>query len=507
MSENSTRGPERTPSSRVGRFVKLFGLGKRTRLKEEATALSLPPMTRGMRSFSTGIFFLLGVGLTAFVLTNPLGLTFLPGSEKDTRDSTASMASILDGGPPYHCPMHPHVMEQEPGDCPICGMKLVSVNSGTPARASEGAGGPSEGGSGVIEIDPVQVQNIGVVSELARVGDISRTVRTVGILDFNADLITWINNKFSGWIEKVHVNYVGQEVRKGEPLFEIYSPELVTTQEEYLRALDYKASLEGTKRVEARKQAESLLLSTRDRLLYWDVSEDQIQELEENRRAQRRLTVFSPVGGVVTQIMDEALEGMFVEAGKDFYKIADISALWVHADVYESELPWVRENQPAEVSFRYDPERVFRGEILFLYPEVNAQTRTLKICVEVPNKDRRLRAGMYADVVIYGPPARNAILIPNSAVLRSGERDLVFVDLGEGRFEPREVELGIRGERDEVQIVHGIAAGEAVVTQAQFMLDSESRVQEAITKFMKRGTANQQATPEPPASLRHDSGG
>jgi len=206
----------------------------------------------------------------------------------------------------------------------------------------------------------------------------------------------------------------------------------------------------------------------------------------------RRLPILSPVDGVVVEVMDQALEGMFVEPGMNLYKIADLSTVWVHADVYETDLPWVREGQPVEVSFRHDPDRVIRGQILFLYPELSKETRTLKICIEVPNDDRQLRAGMYADVIIHGPPVHNAVLIPNSAVLRSGERNLVFVDLGEGHFEPREVTLGIEGDQAQVQILSGIAAGEAVVTQAQFMLDSESRVQEAIAKFMKRGTARQQ---------------
>jgi Cu(I)/Ag(I) efflux system membrane fusion protein/cobalt-zinc-cadmium efflux system membrane fusion protein len=326
----------------------------------------------------------------------------------------------------------------------------------------------------------------------ARSGDIARTVRTVGILDFNADLITWVNTKFSGWIEKVHVNYLGEEVRKNQPLFEIYSPELVTTQEEYLRALEYRASLEGSDRTEALRQAESLLRSTRERLRYWDISEDQIRDLEQRHTVRRQLTVRSPVNGVVTEILDQALDGMFIDAGKNLYKIADLSSLWVHVDVYESDLPWVREDQPAEVSFRNEPGRIFHGKILFLYPEVSKETRTLKICVEVPNEQRRLRAGMYADVVLHGPTEHNAVLIPNAAVLRSGKRDLVFVDLGQGRFEPREVDLGVRGEGDEVQIVKGLVPGEVVVTQAQFMLDSESRVQEAIAKFMERGTASRQ---------------
>jgi Cu(I)/Ag(I) efflux system membrane fusion protein/cobalt-zinc-cadmium efflux system membrane fusion protein len=449
-------------------------------------------MSRGLQIFVVALVFAFGVAITAFVLENPLDLSWLPGPTDDHEESTATVAAADEPVQLHQCPMHPEVIERGPADCPICGMKLVPMSpvaSSVPDAASAGHADEA-GAEGVVRVDPVQVQNMGVVSQAAHVGEVARTARTVGILDFNADRITWINVKFSGWIEAVHVNYVGQEVREGQPLFEIYSPELVTTQEEYLRALDYRASLEGSERGEAVRQAESLLRSTRDRLAYWDISADQIRSLDTSREVQRRVTVRSPVDGVVAGVMEEALEGMLVRPGMNLYKIADLSSLWVHADIYESDLPWVREDQPATVSFRFDPDQIFEGTILFLYPEVSRETRTLKICVEVPNGQRRLRAGMYADVVIHGPPLRDAILIPESAVLRSGERDIVFVDLGEGRFQPREIELGIRGEGDVVQVLTGLTSGESVVTQAQFMLDSESRVQEAIAKFMERGTAD-----------------
>jgi len=475
-------------------------------------ALTLKPMTRGMQVFAMAMFFLFGLVTAGFLFGNPFGLDSLPQSGVEPTETVAAASS--EPKQLYNCTMHPDMIQEGPGTCPICSMKLAPMKelasgereilywyapmdptfvSDTPGKSPMGmdlvpkyADENNGGGEGVIQIDPVQVQNIGVVSETARLGEIDRTVRTVGFLDFNADDVTWINTKFSGWIEEVHVTYVGQEVKQGDPLFDIYSPELVTTQEEYLRALDYKASLESSERHEARRQAESLLRSTRERLTYWDISEEQIEALEKRRSTQRRLTIYSPANGVVTEVMDEALEGMFVKAGMNLYKIADLSTVWVHADVYETDLPWVREGQPVEVSFRYDPDRIIRGQILFLYPEVSKETRTLKICIEVPNDDRQLRAGMYADVIIHGPLVRNAVLIPNSAVLRSGERNLVFVDLGEGRFEPREVTLGIEGDQAQVQILSGLVAGDAVVTQAQFMLDSESRVQEAIAKFMQR---------------------
>jgi Cu(I)/Ag(I) efflux system membrane fusion protein/cobalt-zinc-cadmium efflux system membrane fusion protein len=387
--------------------------------------------------------------------------------------------------------MDPTFIRDEPGLSPM-GMKLV------PKYADDSSSGGDEG---AIRIDAAQVQNIGVLSEAARREDISRSSRTVGILDFNADRVSWVNTKFEGWIEKVYVNYVGQHVRAGQPLFEIYSPELVTTQEEYLRALGYRVSLENSSRRQARAQADSLVRSTRERLAYWDVSEEQIKRLEDSRHVQRRLTVLSPADGVVAEVMDQALEGMHVRPGMNLYKIADLSTIWVHADVFESDLPWIRAGQPAEVSFPSDPDATYEGTILFLYPEVSADTRTLKICVEVPNENRRLRPGMYADVLVRGPAIRNAVVIPESAVLRTGERNLVFIDRGEGRFLPREVKLGVAAEKGVVQIAKGVEPGERVVTRAQFMLDSESRIQEAISKFLTGGTARD----EHPAGSKGDS--
>lgn len=535
--------PESPDTPRPGRFERVRRLFRRRRRSEttaEAEVLVLPPLTRGMQAFSMLIFFVLGGAVVGFIVGNPLGLSFLPGAaEQQTGAAPAAPASGQEQL--YQCPMHPEVIESQPGECPICGMDLMPVKSqesgdseSVVAEATEGEReilywyAPMDatyirnepglspmgmqlvpkyaddvGGSGQIEIDPVQVQNMGVVSREARTDKIARSIKTLGILDFNADRINWINTKVEGWIEKVYVNYVGQDVTKDQPLFEIYSPKLVTTQEEYLRALDYKASLADSSREGVRRQAEGLLRSTRDRLAYWDISEEQIQTLERTRRVQRRLTVLSPGDGVVARVIGEALEGMYVRPGMNLYKIADLSSVWVHADVYESDLPWIREGQRVVVSFRHDPERVYEGGILYLYPEVSRETRTLKICVEVPNPERRLRPGMYADVLIKGPPIHEAVVIPLSAVIRSGERDIVFVDLGEGRFEPREVKVGVRGARNQIQILDGVTPGELVVTQAQFMLDSESRIQEAIAKFMERGRDQGKVQGQPIAGHTH----
>ena len=522
---------DKNPSDRNNRLTYLRGhvlrllnpmRWRRDPTQHEKEALRLPSMTRGMQAFSMVAFFLVGVVLTWLVVGNPLDVEFLP--DRAAAPPPASYESVA-SGVVYQCSMHPEVVEGAPGVCPICEMELIEVKGSATSHRLRPAASPVErevlywyasmdptyirdepglspmgmelvpkyadhvdgDQEVVLRIDPVQVQNTGVVSEAAENQDIARYSRTVGILDFNPDLVTWVNIKFEGWIEKAFVNYVGQNVHKGQPLFKIYSPELVTTQEEYLRALDYRASLENSGRSEALRQAESLVRSARSRLTYWDITDKQIADLEQSAVVQRSLTVTSPADGVIATVMSEALEGMFVKPGMDLYKIADLSTVWVHADVYESDIPWIRDGQPAVVSFRNDPEQQFRGQVLFLYPEVSRDTRALKICVEVPNPDRRLRPGMYADVVVQGPPVSNAVVVPQSAVIRSGERNIVFLDLGGGRFEPREVTIGVKGEGDRLQIVEGVAPGDEVVTQGQFMLDSESRIQEAIAKFRARG--------------------
>ncbi len=227
-------------------------------------------------------------------------------------------------------------------------------------------------------------------------------------------------------------------------------------------------------------------------------------ELEQTQRVLRTLKVTSPVDGVVVKVMDEALEGMFVKPGMNLYKLADLSSIWVHVDAYESDLAWIRENQPAEVRLTYFPGQTFHGKVLFLQPELNQKTRTVKVCVEIPNRDSLLKPGMYANVRIKGKGIKNAVVVPDSAILRSGERNVIFVDLGEGRFSPRTVEVGTSGQNGLVEILDGIEGGEQVVVQAQFMLDSESRVQEAIRKFLGVGKPSgspDKADPveEPPA--------
>jgi Cu(I)/Ag(I) efflux system membrane fusion protein/cobalt-zinc-cadmium efflux system membrane fusion protein len=369
--------------------------------------------------------------------------------------------------------MHPTVISDNPGQCGMCGMDLVPVYEGGDGEAS---------GPGIL-IDPATVQNIGVLTERVERGDLKVEIRTVGSLDYDEEKIFLVNTKFEGWIEKVHVNYVGESVAEGDPLFEIYSPDLVATQTEYLSALAYRDKMKNSGFPEATSRAENLLAAARSRLLHWDVSPEQISLLEERGEAMRALTVSSPASGVVVGKMDQALEGMRAKAGMNLYKIADLSTLWVHIDVYEHQLPWIKEGQVAEVEIGYYPGEVFHGKVLFFYPQLDKQTRTIRACVEIPNPGGRLRPEMYATVKFSPVAAKDTPLVPEMAVLHTGERDVIVLALGGGRFEPREVKLGLQG-GGRHQVLEGLHGGEEIVTSSQFLIDSESNLKEAINKML-----------------------
>jgi Cu(I)/Ag(I) efflux system membrane fusion protein/cobalt-zinc-cadmium efflux system membrane fusion protein len=234
---------------------------------------------------------------------------------------------------------------------------------------------------------------------------------------------------------------------------------------------------------EAVRQAEALMAATRKRLAYWDVTVEQISRLERTGEVAKTLTVVSPVRGRLVEKKDAALEGMFVKAGMNLYKVADLSTVWVHADIYESQLRWVHPGLETEITLPYFPGERFAGKVLFMYPFLEEKTRTMKACVEVENPNGRLEPGMYADIRIKPVASPRALMVPEDAVIRTGKRNMVFVALGEGRFSPREVELGVKGEAGMYEIKEGLREGERVVVSAQFLLDSESRLQEFIRKL------------------------
>ena len=404
----------------------------------------------------------------------------------------------------YTCGMHPQIIRDKPGDCPICGMKLVPVRkqpspptsaaaskdgadrkvnyykstmmlgeiSQVPRRDSMGMDMvpvyEGEDDSGAISIDPVTTQNMGLRTAVVTKGAVRRNIRTVGAIDFNETALSDVTTKFKGWIEKLYVDSTGQQVHKGEPLFEIYSPELYSAQSEYVLA-----STRGTGPKE----------SALTKLKYYDVSDEQIAELEKSRQAKKTLSVSAPRDGVVVEKM--AVEGQMVEAGMKLYRIADLSTVWVQSQVYEQDLGFIKLGQEAVVSLSYLPDRKFRGRVTYIYPTVDEKTRTAKVRMEFHNPGFFLKPGMFATVQIESELAAEALLVPDMAVLRSGEKNTVFIALEGGKFEPRTITIGARSENNTYHVLSGLKEGERVVTSGQFMLDSESQLREAIQKMLK----------------------
>lgn len=370
-------------------------------------------------------------------------------------------------------PMDPTYIRNEPGKSPM-GMDLV------PVYEEEGE---AKEPTSTIRIDPVTMQNMGV-----RLGRVQRKalikyIRTVGNITFDETKIFTVNTKFSGWIEKLYVNFLGEDVKIGQPLFDIYSPELVTAQEEYLLALKQYSSLSNSSYARIRKGAQRLLEASRTRLRYWDLTDKQIEQIEESGKVQKTVTIYSPASGVVTQ--KDAFKGHYVKKGENQYSIVDLSTVWVDVDVYEYELPWVRKGMAAEMELAYIPGKRFKGKVLFIYPYLEAKTRTAKLRLSFSNPGYQLKPGMYADIFLKSVVAKKSLVIPQEAVIDSGVRKIVFVAIGKGKFQPRNVNIGLEGNENEFQVLEGLSEGEEIVLSAQFMLDSESRLREAIQKMLE----------------------
>jgi len=373
----------------------------------------------------------------------------------------------------YVSPMDPTYIRNEPGKSPM-GMDLVPVY--------EEEGETKEPAS-TIRIDPATMQNMGVRLGRVERKPLVKDIRTVGFIEYDETKIFTVNTKFSGWIEKLYVDFVGDEVKKGQPLFDIYSPDLVTAQEEYLLALEQYRKLSNAAYDRVRESAERLLKASRTRLRYWDLTDKQIEKIGRTESARKTLTVYSPASGVVTK--KDAFEGHYVKAGEHQFTIADLSTVWVDVDIYEYELPWVRKGMAAEMELAYLPGTRLKGKVLFIYPYLNTKTRTAKIRLQFSNPNYELKPGMYADIYLRASLGENALVVPQEAVIFSGVRRLVFLSLGKGRFQPREVKIGVEVNQNEYQVLEGLEEGEEIVLSAQFMLDSESRLQEAIQKMME----------------------
>ena len=370
-------------------------------------------------------------------------------------------------GAKYICPMHPTVVSDAPGTCPICNMDLVK---------KEGA--PSQ--SGQVQIDPSTIQNIGVKTMVVKRQPLARTIRALGRVDYDETRIMDVNSKLAGWVEQLYVDYTGRWVERGQPLLALYSPELVAAQEEYLTALDYADRMrEGADEAVARNAA-ALLSATRQRLLFWDISAAQIAELEKTRRVGRTMPILAPRSGIVTH--KDVLEGAHIASGQHLYRIADLSVVWIYADVYEYEMSWLSKGQRAEVALAYLPGERFDGKVDYIFPFMNQKTRTVQVRMAFDNADGALKPDMYAQVVIRPEVARNALVVPAQAVIHSGTRRVVIIARGNGKFEPHEIRTGAETE-DGYEVLNGLKSGDQIVTAAQFLIDSESNLRAALAGF------------------------
>lgn len=429
----------------------------------------------------------------------------------------------------WTCSMHPHILEDEPGDCPVCGMSLVpatasgtgfsqplvstssaerevlfyrnpmnpTITSPGPARDEMGmdyvpvyadeADRSRDQGS-IVRIHPTVVQNMNVQTTLVERRDLAQEIRTVGYLEYDQERMVTVTTKYSGWVERVYINYVGEPVRQGQPLFEIYSPELVQTEQELLSAIEYAKKFDVSA-TEAGRRASALVDSARERLRYWDISSEQIADLERTGEVFRALQVVAPSSGLVMKRMP-GLEGMAVQPGMEVYHIADLRSLWLSVEIFEHQLAQIDIGSSADIELTYFPGEVFRGTVRFVEPELSEATRTLQMKIEVPNPMGRLRSGMFGTVRFHPTAARQALVVPTQSILRTGQRSVVIVDLGEGSFAPREIETGHEG-GGYVEILNGLEEHDRIVTSSQFLIDSESNLQQAVQKMIVQRSTGQ----------------
>lgn len=395
------------------------------------------------------------------------------GAEHPTEGAPATL---------YQCPMHPSIVQDHPGDCPICGMKLVAVSASSVGPSAGGASGvpsaPSVGGLAPVEIDPARQQLIGLKTAEVTRGPIGGAWRTVGRVAIDETRVRHINLKVPGFVERIYVDFVGKRVKKGDPLFSIYSPELLSAQGEYLLALRTQRALSQAGG-DAQKDGDALVSAARRKLALWDVPQGEIERIERTGEPERTLTFYSPLAGVVTK--KDVVEGMKLDAGAMPYEIVDLSSVWVLADIYESELRFVHEGMGAMLRLNAFPNREFKGAVMFIDPLLDPQTRTVKVRLAFDNRTGELRPEMFGEVVLHGAP-HEGLWIPLDAVIDSGTDKLVFVASDAGKFQPRKVQLGAADE-SRAEVVAGLELGERVVTRANFLVDSESRLRASLAEL------------------------
>jgi RND family efflux transporter MFP subunit len=383
----------------------------------------------------------------------------------------------------YHCPMHPTYMSNEPGECPICGMDLVEMEE--EEHAGHEGGAPAPEGYATVKLSPERQQLIGVRTAAVERRALTKKLRTVGVVQFDEERIYHTHLKISGWIEEAFVTYEGQRLHRGQPVFTLYSPEVFATEREFVLALETVQKIGRGEQSGATRGAQAILEATRQRLQLWDIEPREIERLQSTREPQRAVTFHAYMDGFVHHL--NLRHGMYVTPEMELFSLADLSWVWVEAAVYEYELGLIREGQVAWLTLSYYPGRRFHGKAIYIYPTLDAKTRTARVRFEFANPEFHLKPDMYADVNMEIPLGR-ALSVPRDVVLDTGTRKIVFVALGDGRFEPRDIAVGREAE-GYYEVLGGLREGEEVVSNANFMIDSESRIKAALSQMTGGGHA------------------
>lgn len=408
--------------------------------------------------------------------------------------------------PNYVCPMHPQIVKGEPGNCPICGMDLIEIEEEKPTAKKErkilywvapmdanyrrdepGKSPmgmdlvpfyePDEKGA-VVTISPAMVNNMGVRSTTVEKGKLWRRIDTVGYIDYDETKLSHVHLRTDGWIQKLFTQSEGERVKKGTKLFEFYSPSIVNAMEEYVQALNSKSR--------------SLIRASTDRLKSLGVSNQQIKTLAKTRRVPQTITVFAPQDGVVSKL--KVREGMYVKPGTVTMSLADLSSVWLLAEVFERQANWVKVGQFADVTLGFIPGKTWEGKVEYVYPQLDSKTRTLKARLSFENPGELLKPNMFAKVAIYGGAKKDLITVPSEALIRTGKDQRVIIDLGEGRFVPREVVAGMES-GGHIEIKEGLREGDKVVLSGHFLIDSEASLKASLMRMTDTG-ADEKMSPD-----------
>lgn len=402
--------------------------------------------------------------------------------------------------PKYVCPMHPNIVQDQPGNCPICGMDLVpleqdtasapterkilyykhphdpSITSAVPQKDSMGMDYVpvyDDGGGSSVKISPATVQNLGVRTAKAERGRLWKRIDTVGYVNFDENMISHVHLRTEGWIDKLMVKSEGERVRKGQLLFELYSPTLVNAQDEYIQALASHST--------------RLVSASKERLLSLGIDASQISHLEKTRKSDQRVKIYAQQDGIVSHLAGR--EGMFVKPQMEVMTLADLSSIWIQVEVFERQAEWVKVGKPAEMTVSYIPGRVWEGRVEYVYPSLDPKTRTLRARLRFDNPDEALKPNMFATITIFGGAADDVVSIPREALIRTGNAQRIILSLGDGRFAPREVVSGIES-GDRIEIRQGLQGGEDVVVSSQFLLDSEASVKASLMRMSEPAMAD-----------------